>query len=175
MAKKSDANEAEASPVKSAGPGIVVAMLIAILTGGLGGGAFGYFMLGTTGQPEKKADASSVEHQTKDQAPVLALNTRFPRNAVEVPFTPIITSLGPDKKFNIRLDLSVIAVAGTKQETVLKSEFREDVIALLWGLTIKDIEGGRGFQNLRMLLDERVRARGQGTVLGVLINGLIVQ
>lgn len=176
MAKKSDPNDAgEAAATKSAGPGIVVAILIAILAGGAGGGAFGYFMLGSTAQPEKKAEAAPEEKPAKDQAPILAGNTRFPRNAVEVPLAPIITSLGPDKKFNIRLDLSVIAVAGTKPEAVLKSEYREDVIALLWGLAIKDIEGGRGFQNLRTQLDERVRARGQGTMLGVLINGLIVQ
>jgi flagellar FliL protein len=57
----------------------------------------------------------------------------------------------------------------------LKSEIREDVIAFLEGLTVADIEGVRGFQNLREQLDDRAKIRGRGAVLGLLIGGLILE
>ncbi len=80
-----------------------------------------------------------------------------------------------EPKTNVRLDLSIIAAHGTAESGTLKSEIREDVIAFLEGLNVADIQGVRGFQNLREQLDDRAKIRGRGAVLGLLIGGLILE
>ena len=101
--------------------------------------------------------------------------SRFPSDAREIAIPPIIVDLKGEPASRVRIDLSVIAVHGTAESGVLKDEVREDVIAYLKGLTIADIQGARGFQNLREQLDDRAKIRGRGAILGILIGGLLVE
>jgi flagellar FliL protein len=66
-------------------------------------------------------------------------------------------------------------VHGTSEASLLKNEVREDVIAYLKGLTVADIQGVRGLQNLREQLEDRARIRGRGAILGLLIGGFIIE
>jgi flagellar FliL protein len=66
-------------------------------------------------------------------------------------------------------------VHGTPDSTLLKNEVREDIIAYLKGLTVADIQGVRGFQNLREQLEDRARIRGRGAILGLLIGGFVIE
>ena len=94
---------------------------------------------------------------------------------MEIQVPAIIVQLKGEPKTNVRLDLSIIAAHGTTESGTLKSEIREDVIAFLEGLNVADIQGVRGFQNLREQLDDRAKIRGRGAVLGLLIGGLILE
>lgn len=151
------------------GPGIAMSLLVALLIGCLGGGAFGYLALPTSPARPAAASAPAV-------APASPQPGRFPSDALELQLAPIILEIGgaTDPK-KIRVELSIVAAHGTPNTSTLQSEVREDVIAFMKGLTVKDIEGARGFQNLREQLDDRAKIRGRGAVLGLLVGGIVVE
>ena len=148
--------------------GFVTSIVLAILIGLGGGAAFGY--LGGVGDPASPAKAAA--EGAESSAPSAG---RFPNDALEIQVPAIIVQLKGEPKTNVRLDLSIIAAHGTAESGTLKSEIREDVIAFLEGLNVADIQGVRGFQNLREQLDDRAKIRGRGAVLGLLIGGLILE
>jgi flagellar FliL protein len=148
--------------------GFLISILLAILIGLGGGAAFGY--LGGVGDPASPAKAAA--EGAESSAPSAG---RFPNDALEIQVPAIIVQLKGEPKTNVRLDLSIIAAHGTAESGTLKSEIREDVIAFLEGLNVADIQGVRGFQNLREQLDDRAKIRGRGAVLGLLIGGLILE
>ena len=147
----------------------IVSLAAAIVVGVLGGGGFGYFVtLGGPAPPKAKEPAEQVESRSPATG-------RFPNDAFEMDIPSIIVDLSGTPKSQVRLDLSAIVAHGTLESGSLKSEIREDVIAYLKGVTVADIEGVRGFQNLREQLDDRAKIRGRGAVLGLLIGGLVVE
>ncbi|RUO98716.1 flagellar basal body-associated FliL family protein [Hyphomicrobium sp.] len=146
--------------------GFLVAVVIGLLLGAGGGGAYGYFLL---------PDASAPPPQSAATAAPAPIPGRFPNDAVELAIPSVITDLETDPKIRARLDLSIIVAHGTPETTTLLGEVREDVIAYLKGLTLADIQGARGFQNLREQLDDRARIRGRGAILGLLIGGLVLE
>jgi flagellar FliL protein len=155
-------------PPVAGSEGYLKPALMAVLVGAIGGLGFGYF--GEIAKPFAMGNdvAGSAEPERRPMG-------RFPKDALEIPIPSIIVQLKGDPKTNVRLDLSVIAAHGTPETGALKSEIREDVIAYLEGLSVADIDGVRGFQNLRQQLDDRAKIRGRGSVLGILIGGLILE
>lgn len=142
--------------------------LIAVVLGAGGGGAFGYFAI-----PDGTAAPPQAQSESKPQpAPTPG---RFPNDAIELAVPSVITDIGTDPKMRARLDVSIIVAHGTSESTTLIGEVREDMIAYLKGLTVADIQGVRGFQNLREQLDDRARVRGRGAILGLLIGGLVLE
>ncbi|MBS0253115.1 MAG: flagellar basal body-associated FliL family protein [Proteobacteria bacterium] len=152
----------------NSGGGFVIAALIAIVLGAVGGGAYGYLLM-----PDAKPQNS--EPTDKAAPPGSPTAGRFPSDAIELAIPSVITDLNSKPAVRARLDVSIIVVHGTPQTTTLVGEVREDVIAYLKGLSIDDIQGVRGFQNLREQLDDRARVRGRGAILGLLIGGLVLE
>jgi flagellar FliL protein len=148
----------------------VKAALVALLLGGAGGGAFGYFVM-----PDGSATATKETSETVAPKTSSSTTGRFPDDALEIQVPSIIVDLDGEPRKKIRLDLSLIAAHGTSQTGSLKNEVREDVIAYLKGLKVTDIQGVRGFQNLREQLDDRAKIRGRGAILGLLIGGLVIE
>jgi flagellar FliL protein len=148
--------------------GFVIAALIAIVLGAGGGGAYGYLLM---------PDVAPQNSGPTDKAPPPAgpIAGRFPGDAIELAIPSVITDLNSEPAVRARLDVSIIVVHGTPQTTTLLGEVREDVIAYLKGLSLADIQGVRGFQNLREQLDDRARVRGRGAILGLLIGGLVLE
>jgi flagellar FliL protein len=151
-------------------PNIVISLLIALLIGGIGGGAFGYFGMPVARKAEADASKPAVEVAKQDPSA-----GRFPSDALEIPLQPIIIDIDKEHPTKVRLELSVIAARGTSNTGTLQGELREDAIAFLRGLTVKDIEGARGLQNLREQLDDRAKIRGRGAVLGLLVGGIVLE
>ncbi len=142
--------------------------IVAIVLGISGGGAFGYFAVPDGSGPSVPSVGESVEPQAPSAG-------RFPNDALEVEIPSVIAELETEPKMRVRLDVSIIVAHGTPETTTLKGEVKEDVIAYLKGLTPADIQGVRGFQNLREQLDDRARIRGRGAILGLLIGGLLLE
>lgn len=150
------------------GGGFVIAALIAIILGAGGGGAYAFLMM-----PDV---ASQKSEPTPSEPPAANATTgRFPSDAIELVVPSVITDLNSQPAVRARLDVSIIVVHGTPQTTTLLGEVREDVIAYLKGLSLSDIQGVRGFQNLREQLDDRARIRGRGVILGLLVGGLVLE
>lgn len=157
----------------SAGPStgdLVKSMIAAIVLGVAGGGAFGYFAIpvGPAPIPVEDVKPASVAPETPSAG-------RFPSDALEIAIPSIIVDLSGEPQSRVRLDVSIVAVHGTSESSLLKNEVREDIISYLKGLTVADIQGVRGLQNLREQLEDRARIRGRGTVLGLLIGGFVLE
>lgn len=148
---------------------LIKSMVVAVVLGIGGGAAFGYFAIPSTPVPPA-TEASPVTAPADTLA-----EGRFPSDALEIAIPSIIVDLKGEPRSRVRLDLSVVAAHGTAQTGVLKDEVREDVIAYLKGLTVTDIQGVRGFQNLREQLDDRAKIRGRGAILGLLIGGFVIE
>ena len=148
----------------------VKSMLFAVLLGIGGGAAFGYFAVpvGTAPAPVEEAKPMSIAAQTP-------ISGRFPSDALELAIPSIIVDLSGEPRSRVRLDISIVAVHGTSEASLLKNEIREDVIAYLKGLTVADIQGVRGLQNLREQLEDRAKIRGRGAILGLLIGGFVIE
>jgi flagellar FliL protein len=146
----------------------LISALVAVVLGIGAGGLFGYFAMPDGSPPSPKG-------KTESAAQPEPVSGRFPGDALELTVPSIITDLGTDPKMRARLDVSIIVAHGTPASTTLVGEVREDMIAYLKGLTVADIQGVRGFQNLREQLDDRARVRGRGVVLGLLIGGLVLE
>ena len=143
---------------------LVKSMIAAVVLGVAGGGAFGYFAV-----PVGPAPAPVEEAKPASVAPEAPSVGRFPSDALE------IVDLSGEPKSRVRLDVSIVAVHGTSEASVLKNEVREDIIAYLKGLTVADIQGVRGLQNLREQLEDRAKIRGRGAILGLLIGGFVIE
>jgi flagellar FliL protein len=152
------------------GADLLKAMAVALLLGVGGGGAFGYFVIPSA--PAMLSKDSLPPATAPSAAPRAG---RFPNDALEIGIPSIIVDLKGEPRSRVRLDLSIVAVHGTAETGTLKDEVREDVIAYLKGLTVADIQGVRGFQNLREQLDDRAKIRGRGAILGVLIGGFVIE
>lgn len=162
------AKDKEKGDGQQTGGGIVMPVLVAMLLGAGGGGAFGYFAMPDSTPSQPAPQNTSV-------APPPPTAGRFPSDAIELAVPSVITDLDSDPKVRARLDVSIIVAHGTPETTTLLGEVREDVIAYLKGLSLSDIQGVRGFQNLREQLDDRARVRGRGAILGLLIGGLVIE
>lgn len=158
--EKSETSGGAADLVKSA--------LAAAIIGVGGGGAFGYFVM-PSGASTPAAQAGHVEEKSS------VVPGRFPGDALAVEISSIIADLETEPRSRVRLDISIVVAHGTPETTTLKNEVKEDVIAYLKGLSVSDIQGVRGFQNLREQLDDRARVRGRGAILGLLIGGLVLE
>jgi flagellar FliL protein len=159
-------DDPSATPVGSAD--LIKSMAIALLLGIGGGGAFGYFVI-------PSAPASLSKETSPAPTSTAPTPGRFPNDALEIAIPSIIVDLKGEPRSRVRLDLSVDAAQGTPATGTLKDEVLEDVIAYLKGLTLADIQGVRGFQNLREQLDDRAKIRGRGAILGVLIGGFVIE
>jgi flagellar protein FliL len=147
----------------------VKSAIVAVVLGISGGGAFGYFVVPDGSGSSNPSAAQSIESPQSPSA------GRFPNDALEVEIPSLIAELETEPRMRVRLDVSIIVAHGTPETTTLKGEVKEDVIAYLKGLTLADIQGVRGFQNLREQLDDRARIRGRGAILGLLIGGLLLE
>lgn len=149
---------------------LVKAMLVAVVLGAGSGAAFGYFAIPAGIAPPPAEDAKPV-----NVAPQTPASNRFPADALEITIPSIIADLSGEPKSRVRLDSSIVAVHGTPETTLLKNEVREDIITYLKGLSVADIQGVRGFQNLREQLEDRARVRGRGAILGLLVGGFVIE
>ncbi|HVZ04385.1 flagellar basal body-associated FliL family protein [Hyphomicrobium sp.] len=148
---------------------LIKSMVVAVLLGIGGGATFGYFAIPSTpALPAKEAPPTATSTAG-------VTDGRFPSDALEIAIPSIIVDLKGEPRSRVRLDLSIVAVHGTTRTGVLKDEVREDIIAFLKGLTVADIQGVRGFQNLREQLNDRAKIRGRGSILGVLIGGFVIE
>jgi flagellar FliL protein len=145
--------------------GFIIAMLVATVVSGVGGGIFGMYGLSSNGPPDKK------QEKAKDAAKQVfgdGLNLKA--------LSPIITNLGGPKAAWIRLEAAIVGVQdGGKDDNVLAGKITEDIVAYLRTVPMGQIEGANGFQNLREDLNERARVRSGGRVREVVIQSLVVE
>jgi flagellar FliL protein len=95
-------------------------------------------------------------------------------NLVDLP--PIVTNLAAPRDTWIRLESSIVIDAkATPHPDVIGGEIAADLLAYLRTLSLRDIEGPIGLQNVRQDLNDRAVVRSGGKVSELLIRTLVVQ
>lgn len=89
---------------------------------------------------------------------------------------PIVTNLASPADLWIRLEASIVVEGKSfTPSEVLVAEIASDVLAYLRTLTVAQIEGPIGLQNIRQDLNDRAAVRSKGKVVELVLKTLVVQ
>lgn len=101
---------------------------------------------------------------------------RYAENATLKPLPPIITNLANPTNTWVRLEASIVVEREAEGEaSALLAGIAEDFVAFLRTVSLQQIEGPSGFQNLREDLSDRLRVRTQGKARDLVIQAFIVE
>ena len=93
-----------------------------------------------------------------------------------VDLPPIVTNLGAPQDTWVRLEGSIIFDPKTlSHPEAMAAQIGDDVLAYLRTVSLQQLEGPIGLQNIRQDLNERAATRSGGKVRGFVIRTLVVQ
>ena len=88
----------------------------------------------------------------------------------------IVTNLADPADVRIRLQVAIVYPrAAVEEPSVLAAKVTDDIVAFLKTLSLTQLQGASGLQNLREDLTERAAVRSQGKIREVVIETLVVQ
>jgi len=113
------------------------------------------------------------EPSQKDESPP---GPRAPAAAGLFDMPPIVTNIGAPKEIWVRLEASIVFDAkALPHPEIIAGEIAGDELAYLRTITLPQIEGPTGLQNIRQDLNERAVIRSDGKVTELIIRTLVVQ
>lgn len=117
------------------------------------------------------------ESQTAEESkPAGYLGERLKMESSKLrPLSPIVTNLAGSDSTWIRIEASLVFDVVPEDADALVARITEDIVAFLRTIPIERIQGASGFQHLSEDLNDRVRARSDGNVRELIIQGLIVE
>jgi flagellar FliL protein len=117
--------------------------------------------------------AAPDEPSQKDESPP---GPRAPAAAGLFDMPPIVTNIGAPKEIWVRLEASIVFDAkALPHPEIIAGEIAGDELAYLRTITLPQIEGPTGLQNIRQDLNERAVIRSDGKVTELIIRTLVVQ
>jgi flagellar protein FliL len=163
MAADKSASKSGSSATGSSSGQFIVAMIIVTIVAG----AAGYLMTTRATTPADQAQAQAkVAEANSVTAPM--------SNLLDLP--PVVTNIGAPQETWVRLETSMIFDATeVKHPDSLAAEIGADLLAYMRTVTLAQIQGPIGLQNLREDLNERAAARSGGQVKELVIKTLVVQ
>jgi flagellar FliL protein len=110
--------------------------------------------------------------------PVVAVETPKPysgeTDVKELP--PFVTNLANPSQMEVRLQVSIVyAKKAVDNPAILMARVGDDFLAYLKTLSLAQLQGASGLQNLREDLNERAAIRSQGAVREVIIESLVTR
>jgi flagellar FliL protein len=163
MAAKSDAR-------KSSQTGFIAVMAGLTLLAGGGG-----LIVGKLVSARLKTAAQVVAASA--QAPAAAPAAASPYNGIEIrELPPIVTNLANPATTGVRLQVALVYAKKPMEDIKLVSaQIGDDLISFVKTLSLDQLQGASGLQNLREDLTERAVIRSQGSVREVIIEAIITQ
>jgi flagellar protein FliL len=159
MATDSASKQQQATAAPSIMQTIVAALIVTVIAATMGA----VFAI-----PTAPVEASQKEqHAAAPHAPATT-------GLFEMP--PIVTNLGGPADTWIRLEASIVYDAKTlPHPEVMAGEIAADELAYLRTVTLAQVEGPIGLQNIRQDLNERASIRSGGKVTELIVRTLVVQ
>jgi flagellar FliL protein len=143
---------------------IALALIITTALAGASGGFYGFRLAAQA--PRAEADAHA-----KDAAP-----TGLQPNASVFDLPAIVTNLGSPQDTWIRLEASFIYDPKvTPHPEALGGQIGDDILAFLRTISLTQVQGIAGLQNLRLDINERASIRSNGAVRELVIRSLVIQ
>jgi flagellar FliL protein len=142
-------------------------VVVTLLAGAMGAG----FAVTQAAPPFVDPAAAATE---ADKADKRAVTHAANASLFELP--PIITNLAAPADTWIRLEVSIVFdPKDVPHPEALGGDIAGDLLAYLRTMTVAELEGPIGLQNLRQDLSERVAIRSAGKVGELIIRTLVVQ
>jgi flagellar FliL protein len=139
--------------------GSLIELAIVVALGACAGAAFEALRAGAPPRADGRADSSA-------SAP--------PSTIVDLP--PIVTNLGAPQDTWVRLEGSIIFDPRTMPHPeAVAGQIGDDILAYLRTVSLRQLEGPIGLENIREDLSERAAIRSDGKVRGFVIRTLVVQ
>jgi flagellar protein FliL len=156
----SDSASAQGAAVKTSPWGSLIEMAMVIGLAACAGAAFEALRPALAAGPDKRVE-------TPASAPV---------EAAVVDLPPIVTNLGAPQDTWVRLEGSIIFDPKTlAHPEAVASQIGDDVLAYLRTVSLHQLEGPIGLENIRQDLNERAATRSGGKVRAFVIRTLVVQ
>jgi flagellar protein FliL len=156
----SDSASAQGAAVKRSPRGSLIEMAMVIGLALCAGAAFEALRPAPAAGPDKRVE-------TPANAPV---------EAAVVDLPPIVTNLGAPQDTWVRLEGSIIFDPKTlAHPEAVASQIGDDVLAYLRTVSLHQLEGPIGLENIRQDLNERAATRSGGKVRAFVIRTLVVQ
>jgi flagellar FliL protein len=156
----SDSASAQGAAVKTSPRGSLIEMAMVIGLAACAGAAFEALRPAPAAGPDKRVE-------TPANAPV---------EAAVVDLPPIVTNLGAPQDTWVRLEGSIIFDPKTlAHPEAVASQIGDDVLAYLRTVSLHQLEGPIGLENIRQDLNERAATRSGGKVRAFVIRTLVVQ
>lgn len=143
-------------------------LIVAVLT--LAAAAVGFF----SGRQLLASATGGARNEPAQHAGYLGERQRMESTKLR-PLAPIVTNLAEGASVWIRIEASLVFDEVPPDADALAARIQEDVVGYLRTVSLKQIEGATGFQYLSEDLNERARARSDGLVRELIIQGLIVE
>jgi flagellar FliL protein len=144
---------------------IALALIIVTLLAGASGGFYGF----RVAAPNL---ASAGKEAKAPEPPPTALQP----NASVFDLPPIVTNLGSPQDTWIRLEASFIYDPKvTPHPEALGGQIGDDILAFLRTISLTQVQGIAGLQNLRLDINERASIRSNGAVRELVIRSLVIQ
>ena len=157
----SDSASAQGAAAKRSPRGSLIEMAIVIGLAVFAGAAFEALRPAAVVGPDKPVE-------TPASAPVEA--------ATVVDLPPIVTNLGAPQDTWVRLEGSIIFDPKTlAHPEAVANQIGDDVLAYLRTVSLHQLEGPIGLENIRQDLNERAATRSGGKVRAFVIRTLVVQ
>ena len=147
---------------KGSSRGSLIELAIVILLGAGAGAAFEALRAAPGAGMDKLAESSASPAPAQPSA------------IVDLP--PIVTNLGAPQDIWIRLEGSIIFDPKTlPHPEAVAGQIGDDVLAYLRTVSLRQLEGPIGLENIRQDLNERAATRSGGKVRAFVIRTLVVQ
>jgi flagellar FliL protein len=157
----SDSALPEGAAARGSPRGSLIELAIVVCLGACVGAAFEAWRPATPPEPDKPAESPASA-----PAPFSTI--------VDLP--PIVTNLGAPQDTWVRLEGSIIFDPKTlPHPEAVAGQIGDDVLAYLRTLSLHQLEGPIGLENVRQDLNERAAIRSGGKVRAFVIRTLVVQ
>jgi flagellar protein FliL len=149
--------------VRESRKGSLIEWTIAISLAACAGAAFEVL------RPPPSPAADKTTQESSASSPPAQAST-----VVDLP--PIVTNLGAPQDTWVRLEGSIIFDPKTlSHPEAMAAQIGDDVLAYLRTVSLQQLEGPIGLENIRQDLSERAATRSGGKVRGFVIRTLVVQ
>jgi len=139
-----------------------IELAVVVILGACAGAAFEASRVRAPAEPGKPAESSAGASPAQ------------PSTIVDLP--PIVTNLGAPQDTWVRLEGSIIFDPRTlPHPDAVAGRIGDDILAYLRTVSLRQLEGPIGLENIRQDLNERAAIRSDGKVRAFVIRTLVVQ
>lgn len=152
---------------------VIMAILVLTVLAVLLGGGIGYLMSNSIKKNIARKEEQAAATNTKERP------KNYTDDIVLVQLEPITTNLmTPDSVFiKIESTLVVPKEVGSDKNlmAVLSAEISQDLLTFMRTVTLAQLQGPSGLQNLREDLSDRVAIRSEGKVRELILETVVIQ